>query len=163
MNIKIKKLDKDLPTPKYAHTGDAGCDLYSAEKVTIAPGDRALVSTGIAISLPEGYAAFIQPRSGLAVKHGISIVNTPGLIDSHYRGEIKVILINNDLKNSFQVNREDKIAQMVIQKVETAQFEEVDDLDKTARGENGFGSTGINHKTSADYQAISAVQMPPVK
>ena len=144
MEVKIKRLDKELPIPCYAHQGDAGCDLYSTAEQTILPHERALIPTGIAISLPEGHAAFIQPRSGLAAKHGISIVNTPGLIDSHYRGEIKVCLINNDPRASFTVRRGDKIAQMVIQKVEQAKFVEVDELDETARGEGGFGSSGLN-------------------
>ena len=144
MQVRIKRLDKDLPLPKYAHKGDAGCDLYSREEKIILPHERALVSTGIAVSLPEGYAAFIQPRSGLAAKYGISIVNTPGLIDSHYRGEIKVILINNDPRASFIVKRGDKIAQMVVQKVESVNFIEVEELDETERGANGFGSTGIS-------------------
>ena len=155
MKVRIKKVDKELPTPTYAHPGDAGCDLYSSEEHTILPGERALIPTGIAISLPAEYAAFIQPRSGLAVKHGISIVNTPGLIDSHYRGEIKVILINNDPGNSFKVSRGDKIAQMVIQKVESAHFEEVEELDETARGENGFGSTGVSLKASSDGKSVA--------
>jgi dUTP pyrophosphatase len=107
------------------------------------PGERALVPTGIAVSIPEGYAGFVQPRSGLASRHGISIVNTPGLIDSHYRGEIKVILVNLDGKASFEVRRGDKICQLVFQRVERAEFEEVDELDATTRGEGGFGSTGI--------------------
>lgn len=144
MDVKIKRLDKELPVPCYAHQGDAGCDLYSTIDQEIPPVSRALIPTGIAISLPEGYAAFIQPRSGLAAKHGISIVNTPGLIDSHYRGEIKIILINTDSSESFSINRGDKIAQMVIQKVEQAQFVEVEELDETVRGAAGFGSTGIN-------------------
>lgn len=144
MEIRIKRLDKDLPLPKYAHEGDAGCDLFSTVEQPILPHERALIPTGIAISLPEGYAAFIQPRSGLAAKHGISIVNSPGLIDSHYRGEIKVSLINSDPRASFTVKRGDKIAQMVIQKVEQATFVEVDELDETVRGANGFGSSGMN-------------------
>ncbi|TET53877.1 MAG: dUTP diphosphatase [Actinobacteria bacterium] len=144
MKIKIKRLDKDLPLPKYAHQGDAGCDLFSTIDKEINPNERALISTGIAVSIPQGYAAFVQPRSGLAVKHGISIVNTPGLIDSHYRGEIKVIIINTDPQASFVLKKGDKIAQMVIQKVENAEFEEVEELDKTERGAGGFGSTGIS-------------------
>lgn len=144
LNVRIKRIDKDLPLPRYAHTGDAGCDLYSREEVVIKPGERVLVGTGIAISLPKGHAAFIQPRSGLAAKHGITIVNTPGLIDCQYRGEIKIILLNTDSKESFIVKRGDKIAQMVVQKVEEAQFIEVDELDETQRGAGGFGSTGVS-------------------
>ena len=111
--------------------------------ITLRPGERALVPTGIAVSIPEGYAGFVQPRSGLAARHGVSIVNTPGLIDSHYRGEIKVILVNLDPENDFEIIRGDKICQLVFQKVERADFLEVDELDETARGEGGFGSTGI--------------------
>ncbi len=143
MVIRIKKIDKDLPLPKQAHFGDAGVDLYSRINISLKPLERALVPTGIAISLPEGYAGFVQPRSGLALKKGISIVNTPGLIDSKYRGEVGVILINLDPKECFQVRRGDKIAQLVIQKVESFSFKEVDELDETSRGSNGFGSTGI--------------------
>lgn len=144
LNVKIKRLDKELPLPVYAHTGDAGCDLYSCDDISIKPGERILIGTGIAISLPVGYAAFIQPRSGLAAKHGITIVNTPGLIDCKYRGEIKVILLNTDNKEPFTINRGDKIAQMVIQRVLEANFVEVDELDETKRGEDGFGSTGVS-------------------
>lgn len=142
MKIKLKRLDPDLPLPKQAFNGDAGVDLLSAVDLELAPNERALVPTGIAVAIPEGYAGFVQPRSGLAAKHGISLVNTPGLIDSSYRGEIKVILINLDPKEKFCVIRGDKIAQLVIQKVETVQFIEVNDLDNTDRGANGFGSSG---------------------
>ena len=141
MEIKLKRLDKELPVPNYAHDGDAGCDLCSGIDVELKPGERALVPTGIAISIPEGYAGFVQPRSGLATKHGISIVNTPGLIDSKYRGEIGVILINLDSKKTFKVAHGDKIAQLIIQKVENVTFREVDELDRTKRGGGGFGST----------------------
>ena len=143
IDVKIKRIDKDLPLPRYAHTGDAGCDLFSSTDVTIAPCERELVPSGIAISLPVGHAAFIQPRSGLAIKHGISLVNTPGLIDCQYRGEIKIILINTDKENAFEIKKGDKIAQMVIQKVEEANFIEAEELDETVRGEGGFGSTGV--------------------
>lgn len=142
IKVKLKQLDGNLSAPKYAHNGDAGCDLYSRVDVTIEPGERSLVPSGIAVSIPAGYAGFVQPRSGLAIKHGISIVNTPGLIDSKYRGEIGVVLINTDKKKSFQIKRGDKIAQLVIQKIEEAEFEIVDKLDETARGAGGFGSTG---------------------
>ncbi|RJQ31169.1 MAG: dUTP diphosphatase [Actinobacteria bacterium] len=142
--LKIKQFDKDLPLPGYAHTGDAGMDLFATDSITLKPGQRALVGTGIAIAIEDGYAGFVQPRSGLAIKHGISLVNTPGLVDSKYRGEIKVIIINTDLKEPFTINRGDKIAQLVIQKVETVIIEPVEELDETVRGVNGFGSTGIN-------------------
>lgn len=142
MKIRMKRLDPGLPAPSYAHAGDAGCDLYSAENLELAPGERALVPTGIAVSIPRGHAGFVQPRSGLAARHGIGIVNAPGLIDSAYRGEIKVILINLDPRQAFSIKRGDKIAQLLIQRVETAEFEAVDDLDATVRGDGGFGSTG---------------------
>ncbi len=143
MQINIKLFDKDLPVPKYAHEGDAGCDLMSRIDQTIPPGERALIPTGISISIPTGYAGFVQPRSGLALKHGVSLVNTPGLIDSKYRGEIGVILINTDKSEPFEIKKGDKIAQLVVQKVEQAEFNVVEDLDETVRGTGGFGSTGI--------------------
>jgi dUTP pyrophosphatase len=139
--IKIKILDKTLPVPKYAHKGDAGIDLYSAIDCILKPLERKKVPTGIKVSIPEGYAGFVQPRSGLAIKNGISIVNTPGLIDSGYRGEICTILINLDTKKVFKIKKGDKICQLVIQKVEVAKIELVEELDITSRGEGGFGST----------------------
>ncbi|MHB8896556.1 MAG: dUTP diphosphatase [Candidatus Geothermincolia bacterium] len=141
--VRFKKLDPRARIPSYAHEGDAGCDLESREDVLLAPGERAMVATGIAVAIPEGYAGFVQPRSGLAARHGIGIVNTPGLIDSHYRGEIKVILVNLDPEKSFAVHKGDKICQLVFQRVERAEFVEVDELDETVRGAGGFGSTGV--------------------
>lgn len=140
--LRIKKLDPGITLPSYVHPGDAGLDISSAEDVTLEPGERAMVGTGFAMALPEGYAAFVQPRSGLAARNGVSIVNTPGLIDCHYRGEVKVILVNLG-SETFQVKRGDRIAQMVIQKVESVRVEACDELDETARGEGGFGSTGL--------------------
>jgi dUTP pyrophosphatase len=140
--LRIKRLDPSITAPAYAHPGDAGLDICSAEDVTLQPGERALVSTGFAMALPEGYAAFVQPRSGLAARNGVSIVNTPGLIDCHYRGEVKVILVNLG-GEEFAVRKGDRIAQMVIQRVERAEVALVDELDETARGEGGFGSTGL--------------------
>jgi dUTP pyrophosphatase len=134
----------DLPLPSYAHAGDAGADLVSAEDISLKPGQRAAVSTGLSIALPFGYVGLVHPRSGLALKHGISMVNTPGTIDSGYRGEIKVILINHDLDSTFEINRGDRIAQLVIQKVEHATFKLVDSLEDTDRGNGGFGSTGVS-------------------
>ena len=145
IKVPIKRLDADLPLPKYAQPGDAGCDLLSAEQTVLEPGGgRGLISTGIAIALPEGYAAFIQPRSGLALKHGVTCLNTPGLIDSGYRGELKVLLVNTDPNVPFEVNRGERIAQLVIQEVEQAEFIVTEDLPETERGDGGFGSTGIN-------------------
>ena len=141
-NIHIKRLDTDLPLPKLAHAGDAGLDIYSAIDVVLAPhGGRALVPAGIAISIPLGYAGFVLPRSGLALNHGISLVNTPGLIDSHYRGEIKVVMLNTDQSRPYHVSRGDRIAQLVIQRVEEVTWIEVDTLDDNDRG-GGFGHSG---------------------
>jgi dUTP pyrophosphatase len=143
MLLEIKRLDPDLPLPSYAHEGDAGLDLYSAQDVTLEPLQRALVSTGIAVAIPEGYAGFVQPRSGLAIKRGLSLVNAPGLIDSHYRGELKVIAINLDPATAIEIARGDKVAQLVIQAVASVTLHEVAQLAETARGEGGFGSTGV--------------------
>jgi dUTP pyrophosphatase len=141
-NIHIKRLDTDLPLPKLAHAGDAGLDIYSAIDVVLAPnGGRALVPAGIAISIPLGYAGFVLPRSGLALNHGISLVNTPGLIDSHYRGEIKVVMVNTDQTRPYHVSRGDRIAQLVIQRVEEVTWTEVEQLDDNDRG-GGFGHSG---------------------
>ena len=142
IKVLIQRLDKDLPLPQYAKPGDAGLDVYARIDCTLAPGARALIPTGIAIALPEGYVCLAHPRSGLAVKYGISIVNTPGTIDSGYRGEIQINLINHDLQNTFEIKRGDRVAQLVFQKFEHAQFEEVDVLPESERGSGGFGSTG---------------------
>ncbi len=142
MKVLITRLDKDLPLPNYAKAGDAGADMYSRIDIDILPGERALVPTGFAIALPDGYAGFVHPRSGLAIKHGISLVNTPGTVDSGYRGELQVILINHDLRETFSIKRGDRIAQLVIQKVESGDFVEVDLLPESVRGDAGFGSTG---------------------
>lgn len=143
MDMRIKRLDPDLPLPSYAHPGDAGLDLYSAEDRTLAPHQRALIGTGIAVAIPDGYAGFVQPRSGLALKRGLSFVNTPGLIDAHYRGEIKLIAINLDPSTPVTITRGEKVAQLVLQRVERAELVESDDLDETPRGTGGFGSTGV--------------------
>lgn len=142
MRLTLKRLDSELPLPCYAHEGDAGLDLYAAQSVDVAPGQRVLVPTGVAVGIPDGFAGFVQPRSGLALRSGLSFVNTPGLIDSHYRGEIKIIAINLDPHTTISIARGDKIAQLVIQRVERAEIVVVDDLDQTVRGEGGFGSTG---------------------
>jgi dUTP pyrophosphatase len=143
MRLPVKRLDDGMPLPGYAHVGDAGLDLCAAVDVEIEPLRRVLVPTGIAVAIPEGYAGFVQPRSGLALRHGLSLVNTPGLIDSHYRGEIKVIAVNLDATTPIFVARGDRIAQLVIQPVVRAEPVEVADLDETPRGEDGFGSTGV--------------------
>ena len=142
MELVIKRIDNELPLPSYAHDGDAGLDLYSAQDLDISPGQRVLVRTGIAVAIPDGFAGFVLPRSGLALKKGLSLVNAPGLIDSHYRGEIQVIAINLDPTVSIAVSRGDKIAQLVIERVEHCELREVESLDPTTRGEGGFGSTG---------------------
>lgn len=143
LRIPIVRLDPDLPAPAYAHEGDAGADLRAREAVTLAPGGgRALVPTGVAIALPPGTAGFVQPRSGLALRHGVTCLNTPGLIDCGYRDELKVLLVNTDPAEPFTIERGDRIAQLVIQRVEQADFVEVDDLGDSVRGTGGFGSTG---------------------
>ena len=140
--VLIQRLDAGLPLPTYAHDGDAGADLFAAEDVELAPGERAIVPTGVAIALPDGFAAFIHPRSGLAAKLGVTLVNAPGTVDAGYRGEIKVTLLNTDLRDTVRLQRGDRIAQMVIQRVERAVFVEVAELPGSARGTGGFGSTG---------------------
>lgn len=142
VQISIVRLDAGLPLPSYAHPGDAGADLCSAVDLTLQPGERALVATGIAMALPQGYVALVHPRSGLAARHGISIVNAPGTIDAGYRGEVKVCLVNTDRREPFSVRRGDRIAQLVIQRVETAAFVEADALPESVRGAGGYGSTG---------------------
>jgi dUTP pyrophosphatase len=129
--------------PDYAHPGDAGADLHAAEAVVLAPGERAMVGTGVSIALPDGYAAFVVPRSGLAAKHGITIVNSPGTVDAGYRGEIKVTLLNTDLHQPFEIAVGDRIAQLIIMPVVRATFVQVDRLPGSQRGEGGFGSTGV--------------------
>ncbi|HWL37552.1 MAG TPA: dUTP diphosphatase [Frankiaceae bacterium] len=142
LDVALVRLDPGLPVPEYAHPGDAGADLYLTADVKIAPGERVLVGTGVAIALPEGYAAFVHPRSGLAARHGITIVNAPGTVDAGYRGEIKVILLNSDAVEPVALRRGDRIAQLVVQRVERVAFREVDELPATARGAGGHGSTG---------------------
>ncbi|MEO6998419.1 MAG: dUTP diphosphatase [Terracoccus sp.] len=140
--MPIVRLDRDLPLPVYARPGDAGLDLLARCGLTIEPGERVLVPTGVAIALPPGHAGFVHPRSGLAARHGIGIVNAPGTIDAGYRGEILVNLVNLDPREAFVVSRGDRIAQLVVQRVETVRLVEVDSLDSTSRGDTGHGSTG---------------------
>jgi dUTP pyrophosphatase len=142
VDVMISRLDPGIPLPAYAQPGDAGADLRSAIDITLKPGERAMVPTGIAIALPEGYAAFVHPRSGLAIKHGLSMVNTPGTIDAGYRGEISVLLINHDQEAPIEISRGDRIAQLVVQRVEHAAFIETTTLPDSDRGSGGFGSTG---------------------
>jgi dUTP pyrophosphatase len=140
--VLIQRLDPELAVPAYAHPGDAGADLVTTSDVTLKPGERAVVGTGIAIALQDGYAAFVHPRSGLAAKHGVTLVNAPGTVDAGYRGEIRVCLINTDLSAEITLRRGDRIAQLVIQRVEKARFVEVATLPGSARGTGGHGSTG---------------------
>jgi dUTP pyrophosphatase len=142
LNVQLKMLDDGLEAPGYAHPGDAGADLRSRIDFRIGPGERILVPTGVAIALPQGYVALIHPRSGLATKHGLTIVNAPGTVDAGYRGEIAVTLLNTDATETLTFKRGDRIAQMVIQRVEHAAFEHVDELPGSIRGAGGFGSTG---------------------
>lgn len=143
MKVLIKRLDPGLPLPRFAKAGDAGADVYSRIDIDIAPGERALIPTGVSIALPSGYATFAHPRSGLAIKHGISMVNAPGTIDAGYRGELQIILINLDIQETFSIKRGDRIAQLIFQKVESPEFVEVEDLPGSGRGTDGFGSTGF--------------------
>jgi dUTP pyrophosphatase len=142
VQVLISRLDPDLPMPCYAHPGDAGADLHARQDVFLAPGERALVPTGVAIALPPGYAAFVHPRSGLAARHGITVLNAPGTVDAGYRGEILVNLLNTDARQGFTITRGDRVAQLVVQRVSEAQFVEVGSLPGSHRGDNGHGASG---------------------
>lgn len=146
VKVLITRLDPSVPLPKYGKPGDAGADLASRIDFTLPAGERALIPTGISVALPPGYVALVHPRSGLAIKNGISMVNTPGTVDASYRGELQVILINHDKSEDFVIRKGDRIAQLVIQKVEQAEFVEVEALPGTDRGAGGFGSTGVSSK-----------------
>jgi dUTP pyrophosphatase len=146
VDVVVVRLDPGLPVPSYAHPGDAGADLHTAVDVELAPGERALVPTGLSIALPDGYVALVHPRSGLAARHGLSIVNTPGTVDAGYRGEIKVLLINHDPVEPVVLKRGDRIAQLVIQRFERARFVEVGVLPESVRGAGGYGSTGTGSR-----------------
>ena len=143
INLPIKRLDPEVELPSYAYAGDAGLDLRANEDVELKPLERRLVATGLAIAIPEGYAGFVQPRSGLALRKGLSMANTPGLIDAHYRGELKVCAVNLDPENAIHISKGERIAQLVIQKVPVVALIEVDELDETDRGTGGFGSSGV--------------------
>lgn len=144
VTLPIKRLDPTVELPSYAYAGDAGLDLRASESVVLKPLERRLVSTGLAIAIPEGYAGFVQPRSGLALRKGLSMANTPGLIDAHYRGELKVCAVNLDSQNNIVIERGERIAQLVIQKIPVVTLTEVDELDETDRGTAGFGSSGTD-------------------
>lgn len=143
INLPIKRLNPEVELPSYAYVGDAGLDLRAAEDIDLAPFERKLISTGLAIAIPEGYAGFVQPRSGMALKRGLSMANTPGLIDAHYRGELKVLGVNLDAHETIHIERGERIAQLVIQEVPQVTLVEVDELDETDRGAGGFGSSGV--------------------
>ncbi|MFB7493742.1 dUTP diphosphatase [Streptomyces sp. NPDC056161] len=142
LDVLIRRVDPDVPLPAYAHPGDAGADLRTTLRCELAPGERTVLPTGVSIALPEGYAAFVHPRSGLAARCGVALVNAPGTVDAGYRGEIKVIVVNLDPRESVRFERFDRIAQLVVQQVERVRFQEVAELPDSARAEGGFGSTG---------------------
>jgi dUTP pyrophosphatase len=158
--VLLRRLDADLPAPRQAHPGDAGVDLHAREDVTLAPGGRALVPTGVAIALPDGYAGFVHPRSGLAARHGITIVNAPGTVDAGYRGEILVNLLNTDRHETFAVRRGDRIAQLVVQQVCRIAFTEVERLPGSARGETGHGASGGFAAAVADGRVATPDERP---
>lgn len=143
VKVPVKILDEGLPRPSYAKPGDAGLDLRSTDDIVIEPGQRALIGTGIALAIPQGYAGFVQPRSGLAIKQGMTLVNTPGLIDSGYRGEIRIIALNTDKEHAIAIKRGDRIAQLVIQEVPAVELVEVEELSSSERADTGFGSSGL--------------------
>jgi dUTP diphosphatase len=143
MQIAVKRLDPDLPLPGYARASDAGLDLRSSERVVIEPGERALVGTGVAVAIPPGFAGLVVPRSGLALRHGVTVLNAPGLIDAGYRGEVKVLLVNHDRKAPVILERGERIAQLVVQAVAAVDLVEVPELSASERGAGGFGSTGV--------------------
>ena len=143
VEVQITRLSPDVPLPSYAHPGDAGADLVTTVDVHLEPGERVLVPTGVAIALPEGFVALVHPRSGLAARFGVSIVNAPGTVDAGYRGEIKVLLVNHDRTHTVELRRGDRVAQLVVQRFERAVFTEVEDLPESVRGAGGYGSTGV--------------------
>jgi dUTP pyrophosphatase len=149
LDVPVRRLDPDLPLPAYAHPGDAGADLVSAEDVELAPGERRLVHTGVAVALPDGHVGLVHPRSGLAARLGVTVLNAPGTVDAGYRGEILVNLVNHDRANTVKISRGDRIAQLLVQRVERARFHLVDELPDTARGAGGHGSTGGHSALSA--------------
>ena len=156
VDVLVVRLDADLPLPSYAHPGDAGLDLLSTVDVEVAPAQRVLVPTGVAVALPDGFAGFVHPRSGLAIREGLTVANAPGTIDAGYRGEIKVALVNLDAERTVSVRRGERIAQLVVQRVERVVFHEVERLPGSARADGGFGSTGrVPHTSQAQTDAVS--------
>lgn len=158
IEVLLLRLDPDLPVPSYAHPGDAGADLVTRIDVTLAPGQRVTVPTGVAIALPDGYAAFVHPRSGLAARHGLTIVNAPGTVDAGYRGEIAVTLLNTDLAEPVVLSRGDRVAQLVVQRVERARFVEAERLPGSHRGDGGFGSSGGWSPTPRTRDTVSEAE-----
>lgn len=156
--VLLRRLDEGVPVPGYAHPGDAGADLVTRVDVTLAPGERATVPTGISIALPEGFAAFVHPRSGLAARHGLTVVNAPGTVDAGYRGEIAVTLLNTDPREPVVLHRGDRIAQLVVQRVERAAFVEVEALPESVRGAGGFGSSGGWRTAAGGAPVIAGTQ-----
>jgi len=151
LEVPVRRLDPEVPLPGYAHPGDAGCDLVTTEDADVPPGERVLLGTGIALALPEGYAAFVHPRSGLAARHGVSLVNAPGTVDAGYRGEVMVVVINHDPREVLHLRRMDRVAQLVVQRVEQVLWREtLDELPPSARGTGGHGSTGGHAAGSSD-------------
>ena len=142
LEVSVRRLDPEVPLPAYAHPGDAGCDLVTTSDAEVAPGERVLLGTGLSIAVPEGYAAFVHPRSGLAARHGVGLVNSPGTVDAGYRGEIMLILVNHDPREVLRLRRLDRVAQLVVQRVEQVAWTEVADLPDSVRGTGGHGSTG---------------------
>jgi len=153
VEVAVRRLDPQVPLPAYAHTGDAGCDLVTTVDAVVEPGERVVLPTGIAFALPQGYAAFVHPRSGLAARHGVGLVNAPGTIDAGYRGEVQVVLVNHDRREPLVLRRLDRIAQLVVQRVEQVAWREVDgELPASSRGTGGHGSTGGWAGASTDLQ-----------
>ena len=160
LEVSVRRLDPEVPLPAYAHPGDAGCDLVTTEDAVVAPGERVVLRTGIALALPEGYAAFVHPRSGLAAHHGVSLVNAPGTVDAGYRGEIQVIVVNHDPRAPVVLKRMDRVAQLVVQRVEQVVWrEEAGPLPDSARGAGGHGSTG-GHADSGSGPVAAPVGVP---
>lgn len=160
VRVRLTRLDPGVPIPSYAHPGDAGVDLVTVRDIDLAPGERMTVGTGLAIALPEGFAGFVHPRSGLAARRGLSVVNAPGTVDAGYRGEIKVCLINHDPREPLRLRRGDRIAQLVVQRVERVVFEEVPELPGSARGDGGYGSTGLRSESGNGAAAGHPVLEP---
>jgi dUTP pyrophosphatase len=161
--VPVRRLDPDLPLPAYAHPGDAGADLVAAEDVEIPPGERVLIGTGVAIALPDGYVGLVHPRSGLAARMGVTVLNAPGTVDAGYRGEIKVNLVNHDRTSTAKISRGDRIAQLVVQRVERAHFHDVEELPDSVRGAGGHGSTGGHLGLSGTRDTPGTVQQDSVR